>query len=44
MQMMQERDEAICLLEAREVARIKTVFAASRQATEFDHREMEYQH
>jgi hypothetical protein len=43
MQIMQERDEAICLLEAREVARIKTVFAASRQATKFDHREMEYQ-
>jgi hypothetical protein len=30
MQMMQERDEAICLVETREAARIRTVFAAGR--------------
>jgi hypothetical protein len=33
MQMMQDRDEAIRLAEAREVARIRTVFAAGIQAT-----------
>jgi hypothetical protein len=31
MQMMQERDEVIRLVEAREAARIRTVFVASRQ-------------
>jgi len=34
-----ERDEVICLAEAREVARIQTVFKAARQAMEFDCRE-----
>jgi hypothetical protein len=33
MQMMQDRYEAIRLAEAREVARIRIVFAAGRQAT-----------
>ena len=36
-----ERDEVICLAEAREAARIWTVFQAARQATEFHHREQE---
>ena len=36
-----ERDEVICLAENREAARIRTVFQASRQATEFDRREQE---
>jgi len=36
-----ERDEVIHLAETREVARIRTVFQATRQATEFDHREQE---
>jgi hypothetical protein len=43
MQMMQERDEAIHLVEAREAARIRTVFMVGRQATDFDCRKMEYQ-
>jgi hypothetical protein len=37
-----ERDEAIYLAEAREAARIRTMFVAARQATEFDYREAEY--
>jgi hypothetical protein len=41
MRMMQERDEAIRLVEAREAARIKTVFQATRQATNFDRRELD---
>ena len=36
-----ERDEVIHLAEAREVARIWTIFQAARQAMEFDHREQE---
>ena len=36
-----ERDEAIRLAETREAARIRTVFQAAKQATEFDHREQE---
>ena len=31
-----ERDQVICLAETREVARIKTVLWAARQAMEFD--------
>jgi hypothetical protein len=38
---IEERDEAINLVEAREAARIWTVFAAARQATDFDRREHE---
>ena len=34
-----KRDKVIRLAEAREVARILTVFQAARQAMEFDHRE-----
>jgi hypothetical protein len=37
-----ERDEAIRLVEVREAARVRTMFAAARQATEFDHREADY--
>jgi hypothetical protein len=37
------RDEAIHLAEAREAARIRTMFAAARQATKFDRREADYQ-
>jgi hypothetical protein len=37
-----KRDEAIRLAEAREAARIRTMFVAARQATEFDHMEAEY--
>jgi hypothetical protein len=33
MQMMQDKDEAIRLAEAREAARTRIVFAAGRQAT-----------
>ena len=36
-----ERDEVIRLAETREAARIRTVFQAARQATEFDCREQE---
>ena len=36
-----ERDDVICLAENREAARIRTIFQAARQATEFDHREQE---
>jgi hypothetical protein len=39
-----ERDEAICLVEVREAARVRTMFAAARQATEFDRSEVDYQH
>ena len=34
-----ERDDVIHLAETREAARIRTVFQAARQATEFDCRE-----
>ena len=34
-----ERDEVIRLAEAREAARIRTMFQTARQAMEFDHRE-----
>ena len=33
-----KRDDVIHLVETREAARIKTVFQAARQATEFDRR------
>ena len=36
-----ERDEAIRLAETREVARMQTMFQASRHAKEFDRREQE---
>jgi len=36
-----ERDDVICLAENREAARIRTIFQAARQATEFEHREQE---
>ena len=36
-----ERDEVIHLAEIREVARIRTMFLAARQAMEFDRREQE---
>ena len=34
-----ERGEVICLAEAREVARIQTMFQVARLAMKFDHRE-----
>ena len=34
-----ERDEVIRLAKNREAARIRIVFQAARQATEFEHRE-----
>ena len=36
-----ERDEVIHLAKTQEVARIRIVFQAARQAMEFDHREQE---
>ena len=36
-----ERDEVIRLAKNREAARIRTVFQAARQTTEFDRREQE---
>ena len=36
-----ERDDVIHLAKTREVARIRIIFYAARQATEFDHREQE---
>ena len=36
-----ERDKVICLAEAMEAARIRTMFQAARQAMEFDCREQE---
>ena len=36
-----ERDEVIHLAENRDAARIRIVFQAARQATEFDHRDLE---
>jgi hypothetical protein len=41
MQMMQERDEAIRLAKNREAARVRTMFQATRWATDFDHRDRE---
>ena len=37
-----ERDEAIRLVESREVAWIRAMFEATRQATQFDNIEAEY--
>ena len=36
-----KRDDVIRLAETREAARIRTMFQATRQATEFDRREQE---